>query len=179
MKKLFFGMILVAFFSVTSAWAWEYGIAQWTYLGTGALWGTVPYEEYTTNVASLYNDANETMVTNLDLYYGDRYPGGEFWWSLDEGDRWHLVSPGTPRLEVPVAPGETLWIYGRIPVENGYHILSVSPWGLADSSYCNENGCESYYWAFAPFAHYYDQNWQRDIEGYVIVALEGGGPDPE
>ena len=172
MKRLFSFLVLCCLTFSSAAFGWEYGIAQWTYIGRGALWGTVPGEEYQANVASIHNDANATETTNIDLYYGDLFPGGYFWWSLDAGEHWHYIEPGTPRLEVAVPAGGTMWIYGIIPFGGGYHILSVSPWGDADPTYCNENGCETYYWAFAPFAHYYDSNWQRDIYGYVAVALE-------
>ena len=153
--------------ALSSGWAWTYGIDTYDYVGSPALIGTVPGAIYTAKVAVATNDSATADVLTVDLYYG--FFSGLYQWSPDEGAHWINIAPGTSTWSRTVQPGDTIWLRAVLTNDNGntYHILSPSPWGTADSSYG-----EAYYWAFPPGAHYYDRNWQRDIAGYVAVALE-------
>ena len=167
-KKTLVNMFVIAALLagwVSIAGAWMYGIDQYDYYGSGALTGTVPGSLYTAKVAAITNDSSQAKILSVDLYYG--FLSGEYQYSLNKGRNWGNIPDDTETWTRTIQGGDTVWL--RVVLLRGghiYHFLSPSPWGEADQSYG-----EAYYWAFPPAAHYYNSAGNRDITGYVAVAL--------
>ena len=151
---------------VSTAAAWTYGVSTYDYVGTPALIGTVPGATYTARVAVITNDSEASAQLQVDLYYG--VFTGNYQYSPDQGAHWINIPDDVSTWTRSVAAGATVWLRAVLTNDGGntYHILSPSPWGEADEDYN-----EAYYWAFPPGSRYYNSNWERDIAGYVAVAL--------
>ena len=158
-------LILVTGLASTAS-AWTYGTDTYDYTGNPALIGTVTGATYTAKVAAITNDAATSETLEVDLYYG--VFSGNYQYSLDDGAHWVPISDSTTTWTRSIAAGDTVWLRAVLTNDGGatYHILSPSPWGVADDDYG-----EAYYYAFPPGARYYTSGWVRDIAGYVAVVL--------
>jgi len=151
---------------VSMAGAWTYSVDTYSYYGSGALTGTVPGLLYHTKVAVIHNESSESQELNVDLYYSSSFTG-RYQYSPNGGTNWMWIDAGASSWTENVAAGGTIWLRNWLlnDVDNPFHVLSPSPWGVAAA----DEDYEEYYFAFPPGSHYYTSGWVRDISGFVVV----------
>jgi len=163
-KIVLFATLFIGWASI--AGAWTFNAETYEYIGRGQLRGTVPGATYYAKAGVVTNDSGATAEMSVDLYYGE-FIG--FWqWSPDHGERWVNIDPSVTTWTRPVESGDTVSLRVLLTDANNlvFHILSTSPYGVAD-----EDLGDAYYFAFSPNAYYYSDFSTREvgINGYVAV----------
>ena len=169
-KLLVNGMVLATLIIgwASLAGAWTFTVDTYSHVGTEQLRGTVPGATYWARGGNTTNDSAAPAELSVDLYYGNF--NGQWQWSPDHGVTWFSIDPSITNWTQTVNSGDSVSLRVVLLDANDviYHILSTSPYGIADESLG-----DAYYFAFSPNAYYYNDfsTGEVGISGYVAVIL--------
>ncbi len=172
LKKLLVNVMVLATLLIgwtSLAGAWTFTVDTYSHVGTEQLRGTVPGATYWARGGTVINDSEAPAELSVDLYYGTF--NGQWQWSSDHGVNWNNIDPSSLSWTHTVNSGDSVSLRVVLIDENDviYHILSTSPYGIADESLG-----EAYYYAFSPNANYYSDfsTGEVSISGYVAVIID-------